>query len=100
MIKDTKEKQIGRETTCGKLEVPTEEEVIALRALREIKNRVRDLKKRRSELSSHNGTGKAEDLSAIEREMVDLKMRWEKWEERRKQAARERMILLGHEDPS
>ncbi|MBU2499264.1 MAG: hypothetical protein KKE57_10205 [Proteobacteria bacterium] len=99
-MKETKEKQIGCEKTCGNLEVPTDEEVAALSALREIKNRVRELKKRRSELSSHKGAGKAEDLSAMEREMAELKMRWEKWEKRRKQAARERMILLGHEDPS
>lgn len=95
-MKKIEENQTGCEKSCAKVEVPTKEEVTALSAMREIKDRVRALKKRRAELSSHK-QGEADELSAIEREMAQLKMRWEKWEEKRKRAAKERMILLGHE---
>ena len=99
-MEEMRGKPMGCEKACGKVQVPTEEEVVALKALRAIKDRVRDLKKKRSELSSRKGSDGTEDLLALEREMADLKMKWEEWEERRKQAARERMILLGHEEPS
>jgi len=33
----------------------------------------------------------------LERQMEDLKEEWLSWEEKRQQAAKERMIILGHE---
>jgi hypothetical protein len=32
--------------------------------------------------------------------MADLKEEWPAWEEKRQQAAKERMIILGHEEPA
>lgn len=86
------------DSCCKKLEVPSEEEVVALTALRAIKERVRALKKRLSKISSsHKEEHKGEALE-LEKQMEALKARWNEWEEKRKKAAKERMILLGHEE--
>lgn len=85
--------------TCKKIDVPTEEEVCALNELRCIKEKVRDLKKKISDLSAGLVAGTRDDLMILENEMADLKDQWLSWEEKRQQAARERMIILGHEKP-
>ncbi|MBP1738483.1 MAG: hypothetical protein H6Q48_776 [Deltaproteobacteria bacterium] len=86
--------------SCKKIDVPTEEEVCALNELRCIKERVRGLKKKISDLSAGLVAGTRDDLLVLEKEMADLKEEWLAWEEKRQQAARERMIILGHEEPA
>ena len=86
--------------SCKKIDVPTEEEVCALNELRCIKERVRELKKKISDLSAGLVAGTRDDLLVLEEEMADLKDQWLAWEEKRQQAARERMIILGHEEPA
>ena len=86
------------DSCCKKMEVPSEDEVEALNAMRAIKERVGDLKTRLSEISSSNrDVGKSEAL-ALEQKMEKLKAEWNEWEGKRKKAAKERMILLGHEE--
>lgn len=85
--------------SCKKIEVPTEEEVNCLNELRCIKERVRELKKKISDLSAGLVGGTRDDLMDLEKQMEDLKEEWLAWEEKRQQAARERMIILGHEQP-
>jgi uncharacterized protein YlxW (UPF0749 family) len=85
---------------CKKIDVPTDEEVCALNELRSIKERVRELKKRISDLSEGLVAGTRDDLMLMEKEMADLKAQWLSWEEKRQQAARERMSTLGHEEPA
>jgi chromosome segregation ATPase len=80
---------------AGAVEVPTRREQEALEKLKAIKTRVRELKQARGE------TGKAfanQTRDAIDSELHHLKEEWDRWEEERKEAARERMILLGHEE--
>ena len=86
--------------SCKKIDVPTEEEVCALNELRCIKERVRGPKKKISDLSAGLVAGTRDDLLVLEKEMADLKEEWLAWEEKRQQAARERMIILGHEEPA
>ena len=86
--------------SCKKIDVPTEEEVCALNELRCIKERVRGLKKKIADLSAGVVAGTRDDLLVLEKEMADLKEEWLAWEEKRQQAARERMIILGHEEPA
>ena len=86
--------------SCKIIDVPTEEEVCALNELRCIKERVRELKKKISDLSAGLVAGTREDLMDLEKEMADLKEEWLAWEEKRQQAAKERMIILGHEEPA
>lgn len=85
--------------SCKKIDVPTEEEVCALNELRCIKERVRELKKKISDLSAGLMAGTRDDLMILERQMEDLKEEWLSWEEKRQQASKERMIILGHEQP-
>ena len=86
--------------SCKKIDVPTEEEVNALNELRCIKERVRELKKKISDLSAGLVAGTRDDLVDLEKEMADLKEEWLSWEEKRQQSAKERMIILGHEEPA
>jgi hypothetical protein len=86
--------------SCKKIDVPTDEEVCALNELRCIKERMRDLKKKISDLSAGLVAGTRDDLLILEKEMADLKEEWLSWEEKRQQAARERMIILGHVEPA
>ena len=86
---------------CKKIEVPTEEEVNALNELKCIKNQVREVRKKISDLSvGVVAEATWDDLMDLEKQMADLKEKWLVWEEKRQQAARERMITLGHEDPA
>ena len=83
---------------CHRIEVPTEDEMQALRAMRAIKEKVRELNLRISGIGSSSGE-KAGEAERLEDEINRLKREWKKWEERLKEAARIRMILLGHENP-
>ena len=95
------EDKIVCQQSCKKIEVPTEEEVTALNQLRSIKDRVRNLKKKISDLSAGLVEGATrDDLVLLENQMADLKEEWLVWEEKRQQAARERMFILGHEEPA
>ena len=93
------EEETTSESVCGRVEVPTEDEVRALSALRAIKERVRGIKKTIRELSPQEQEGGGETLHSLEGELEELRGRWKEWEDKRKKAARERMIRLGHEDP-
>lgn len=81
----------------GKIEVPTEEEREALTAMKAIKARVRDVKKRLAVLADSKRDGASKEMLDLEEELASLKTQWNQWEEKRRRAANERMILLGHE---
>jgi len=84
--------------TCpGQLEVPTPREQKALAAMRSIKDQVRPLKDR---LVSLEESGKGEDGESlsVKEELSRLKEAWNRLEAERKAAAKERMIILGHEE--
>jgi len=78
----------------GKLQVPTEEEKEALDKLKSIKERARALKKRLAASGLDGATG---EIQPLEKELAQLKMEWDEWEQKRQKASKERMILLGHE---
>ena len=84
------------ENRCKSMELPTDEELKALNRLREIKKRVRQLKKEMALMASDS---LFEERSRSEGELIELKKEWEVWEKRRDEAARERMIALGHLEP-
>jgi septal ring factor EnvC (AmiA/AmiB activator) len=87
------------ETTCKQVEVPTEDEVEVLNAMRALKERVRSVKGRIAELSNPRDAAESEERSRLEKEMATLKTEWDKLDEQRTEAARVRMVLLGHEEP-
>ena len=96
--KKTKETSAEVDTCCKKMEVPSEDEVVALNAMKAIKERVRDLKMRLSEISSSEKEEDKGEALALKEKMEELKAEWNEWDEKRKKAAKERMILLGHEE--
>lgn len=84
---------------CQPVEVPTQDEIVALNALRDIKKSVRIIKARLSEIAA---TKKDEDLQekkTLEIELERLKTEWLELDKKKEKAARERMISLGHIDP-
>jgi hypothetical protein len=93
---------VERPTSCRKLckgvDLPTDDEVKALDAMRALKLRVRAIKKRISEISTGKEEGGTESLSMLREELAALKEAWNLWEAKRRRASRERMILLGHEE--
>ena len=92
---------MGKSTPCEKIckgiDVPTDDEVEALSAMKILKLRVREVKNKISNISFNNNEGEAESLLALEQDLVRLKEEWYRWEEKRRRAAKERMILLGHD---
>lgn len=85
--------------TCpGQLEIPTPREQKALAAMRAIKEQVKPLKARLTVLEQA-GQGSGGDAMALREELSRLKADWNAWESERKAAAKERMIILGHEAP-
>ena len=90
--------QTDASSSCqGKLEVPTEKEREALAAMKSIKEEVRVLKKRLTALKASGRDETAGEILELEKELAHLKVEWDKWEQKRQRAAKERMILLGHE---
>ena len=91
-------KSDGLRECCGQIDVPTDNELKALDAMRNIKDKVRGLKKRLSEISTSGSDDNAQETADIEKELSLLKSKWNRWEKERENAARQRMIILGHED--
>jgi hypothetical protein len=82
----------------GQLEIPTPREQNALAAMRAIKAQVTPLKERLASLEgASEGEGGREALR-LKTELARLKEDWDSWEAERKAAAKERMIILGHEE--
>jgi hypothetical protein len=100
MMADLQENRLDCEKSCGEPEIPTEAELRALNALRSIKTQVRDVKKRISDLGENYDQTKLDEIKNLQHQLTALREEWNLWDERRKEAARIRMIMLGHEEPS
>ena len=83
-----------KKNNCKPTEIPTDDEVKALNRLRKIKKRVRDLKKELSNMASDASF--YEQRVQADNELFELKKEWKEWENKRDEAARARMIALGH----
>ncbi|MCP4574715.1 MAG: hypothetical protein GY846_00295 [Deltaproteobacteria bacterium] len=89
---------IDNVSTCtGKMEIPTPREREALATMKSIKERVREIKKRLVELEALKNDSHTEEIASLEGELTRLKQTWDSRETQRAAAAKERMILLGHE---
>jgi hypothetical protein len=100
MMADLQENRLYCEKGCREVEVPSEQELSALNAMRGIKNRVREIKKQISDLTENHGQDKRDEIRTLQHQLDALKEDWNLWDEKRKEAARIRMIMLGHEEPS
>jgi hypothetical protein len=84
---------------CGEIQVPTEDELNALNAMRSLRQKARLLKLQLDRLE-RNEAGKEElEKDRVRLELDRLRREWLEWECRRQRASNERMILLGHEAP-
>jgi hypothetical protein len=95
---DCKTELIHPGQTCAGVQVPSQAEVTALNEMRRIKERARSLKKHISELKNNAEGFSHGQLEELEGKLAMLKEAWKDWEEKRKQGAHERMVLLGHKD--
>ncbi|MFW6098899.1 MAG: hypothetical protein ACOC79_00215 [Thermodesulfobacteriota bacterium] len=95
--KELLEQSVSLPVCYGKMKVPTDKETEALKALRSIKDQVRTLKRRQEALKGQDRETDR-DAAAIEAELARLKRDWDTWEQKRAEAEKERMILLGHEE--
>jgi hypothetical protein len=98
------DKNVSLNTVCDKkrcqsVEVPTQDETVALNALRDIKKSVRIIKARLSEIAASKKDEDLQERKSLEKELRRLKIEWLEWDKKKEKAARERMILLGHIDP-
>ena len=82
---------------CKGIDVPSDNEVEALSAMKALKLRVREVKKEISNISSTGQEKGTQSLLVLEQDLVRLKKEWDHWEEKRSKAAKKRMVLLGHE---
>jgi hypothetical protein len=82
----------------GQLKIPTDRELRALRAMRMVKERVRSLKAQKILLQESARWGNRDRLLCLEEELCGLRKEWDRLKEEWQAAARERMILLGHEE--
>ena len=94
------EKSNQQDQSCQCVDVPSDDEVKALDEMRRIKGEVRLLKKQLAEMNTAGEDGNSEKRSSLEHEMATLKAEWNTWAEKRKEAERVRMIILGHEEGS
>jgi hypothetical protein len=99
LMADIQENPLGCGEGCREVEVPIEQELKALNALRAIKSQVREIKKQISDLTENQGQDKDEKIKSLELQLAELKQDWNRWDVKRKEAARIRMIMLGHEEP-
>lgn len=83
--------------TCKGIEVPTRDEVEALDAMREIKRQVRWIEKEITAIPDL--LENQEKKAGMEKEITRLKEKWKEWDSKREEAAKIRMMLLGHEEP-
>lgn len=81
----------------AKIKVPSEKECQSLSVLKSIKERVRVIKKRLAALGSSNSDHDSALKDRLEKELASLKTKWNMWDQKRKIAAKERMVILGHE---
>ena len=85
------------DTCTGKMEIPTPREREALAVMKSTKERVRQIKKRLGVLDALKSASHTEEIVSLKGELIRLKQTWDSWETKRAAAAKERMILLGHE---
>ncbi|MBW1804073.1 MAG: hypothetical protein JRJ85_25480 [Deltaproteobacteria bacterium] len=98
METDKKEQALECNNLCRGVQVPSEDEIVVLRAMRQVKGQSKVLKEKMAQLESSIREADKPLLIEIEEELAELKEEWKHLEEKRKATARERMILLGHEE--
>jgi len=91
--------EISCHNVCaGKIKVPTDKEVSALTEMRNIKSKVKAIRENIKLLNESGDEDARAGISEMESELARYKNKWKEWQQRHKEAVRERMIILGHEE--
>jgi predicted nuclease with TOPRIM domain len=87
--------------TCpDKINVPSEQELMILSRMRDLKAKVKELKEKLAFLTTAScGDETSGRTQNIELELDRLRAKWKTLEKEREQAAQARMVALGHEQP-
>lgn len=86
-------------STCSEIQVPTEDELVALNAMRSIKEQAKALKEKMDQVERKEAADGDSERVRIRQELDRLRKEWQEWEKRKNRAASARMIFLGHEEP-
>jgi hypothetical protein len=89
----------GSKSLCGGIEVPSDDELVALNAMRSLREKAKTIREKMDQLERNGGVGDRSERVRMRQELDRLRMEWREWEKKKNRAARERMTLLGHEDP-
>ena len=81
------------------MRIPTEAETAILAEMKSIKEKVRELKTRLNELAVSGSDADSNEVHMLKEALAHFKEEWEKLDRKRRTAARERMVQLGHEEP-
>ncbi|MBN1104837.1 MAG: hypothetical protein JXL84_15575 [Deltaproteobacteria bacterium] len=97
--KDEEQESCGCGNFCGGIDVPTEAERVALDGMRSVRNEAKALKEKMARIEKEGSAEEKAERDLVRREIDRLRSEWQEWEKKREEAAKERMILLGHEKP-
>ena len=87
--------------TCpDKINVPSEQKLIILSRMRDLKAKAKELKEKLAFLTTAScGDEMSERTQNLELELDRRKAKWKRLEKEREQATQARMVALGHEQP-
>jgi hypothetical protein len=89
----------GCRSLCGGIQVPTDAERVALNAMRSIRDQARALREKMARFETGGSAEEESERVRMRQEIDRLRREWQEWEKKRERASKERMILLGHEEP-
>ena len=93
---DDKEEVDACTLHCKGVQVPTDKEVAVLNAIRSLKEEAKVVKKKMEAIKSSEKHTGGESLASLQGKMALFRKEWEALDKKREEAARERMIVLGH----
>ncbi|MEW6665559.1 MAG: hypothetical protein AB1512_10130 [Thermodesulfobacteriota bacterium] len=89
----------GCKNLCREVEIPSDDELVALNAMRSIREKAKALREEMDRLQKTEPAQAGPERIRMQRQLDLLKQEWQEWEKKKNIAAKEKMVLLGHEDP-
>lgn len=87
---------------CGFKQVVTAEEESILAKMRELKEQVRPITQKLSDLQAHMGQSSvaesAPEFPALSAQLEGLRLQWKEWEKKLEDATERKLIMLGHRE--
>ncbi len=87
---------------CGLAQVLTAEEESILAKMREIKEQVRPISQKLSDLQAHMSQASAiesmPEFPTLSAQLEELRLKWKDWEKKLEDATERKLIMLGHRE--